>query len=845
MHALHDYLCHQLEDLLRERSVVVFYDARREFEPFFRELSDAGTEIGNLRHVPIGSLTATLAEYTGSFFQLRGEVEELVGQDRPEPLVLYVPGVARDPENSVLMELELGGKRYDQPLNRLALNILRKSFSDGQIDELLHPGSTTYEDIVSFLKQAEEGETASTLRGLFGGLRSEPLIAEWLVSDQHDDAIAAKGATPELLKLIESRIGLVLAPVTSLVEARERTTRYVLVGDFRTDLSEEPPQAIAFVPETQTKEHRARVADVSQRLRNDQPDRYVTLADTVERELGLGDAQLSPSQLGTVDTFRFEEKRLLEHVGERITAKEYGEALDVISARRRSFWVDRDVTRQAQWEASRLMTALGIAIEAARIELPRLGSDPTAWVEAYIADHGWHETDRLHRSLETWIAKMDEEPESEQALAVIRREQEELLKLMADGFGKAFRTAGWTVPNVLHQTSIYSQVVEPLPVPVAYFFIDAMRFEMGAELAQQLEGAGELSLRPAIAALPSITPVGMAALLPGASSSFSVVEGRGQLASRIAGTTMPGITERMKYLKARVPGLRDLTLDDVLRRPASELRRRVDQTPLVIVRSDEIDSLGENVQDLTARAAMERVIGNIARAVRKLADAGIERFVITADHGHQFSIRKEEDMRMDNPGGATLESHRRCWIGRGGATPPGAERVSGAELGYDTDLEFVFPSGLGVFKAGGGLSFHHGGHSLQELVIPVVSLRIAVEPTRPFGATRVRLDDLPERITNRMFVISLVSSGDLFESESQSLRVVLVSENEQVGQAGMVTGADLDRLKNELRVAPSTAASVGMMLTRDDISSLRVVVQDSHTDAVLYQSEVIPVQLGI
>ncbi len=39
MHAFHDYLCEHLDELLKKRSVVVFYDPRNEFEPFFdREL---------------------------------------------------------------------------------------------------------------------------------------------------------------------------------------------------------------------------------------------------------------------------------------------------------------------------------------------------------------------------------------------------------------------------------------------------------------------------------------------------------------------------------------------------------------------------------------------------------------------------------------------------------------------------------------------------------------------------------------------------------------------------------------------------------------------------------------
>ena len=39
-------------------------------------------------------------------------------------------------------------------------------------------------------------------------------------------------------------------------------------------------------------------------------------------------------------------------------------------------------------------------------------------------------------------------------------------------------------------------------------------------------------------------------------------------------------------------------------------------------------------------------------------------------------------------------------------------RLSGAQMGYATDLEFVFPKGIGVFKTGGDLGFHHGGLSL-------------------------------------------------------------------------------------------------------------------------------------
>jgi len=51
--------------------------------------------------------------------------------------------------------------------------------------------------------------------------------------------------------------------------------------------------------------------------------------------------------------------------------------------------------------------------------------DPARWVAAYTAEEGWHRVDRLHRQLESWVAQMDEEPEAERALGMLRREYDE------------------------------------------------------------------------------------------------------------------------------------------------------------------------------------------------------------------------------------------------------------------------------------------------------------------------------------------------------------------------------------------------------------------------------------
>jgi hypothetical protein len=61
----------------------------------------------------------------------------------------------------------------------------------------------------------------------------------------------------------------------------------------------------------------------------------------------------------------------------------------------------------------------------------------------------------------------------------------------------------------------------------------------------------------------------------------------------------------------------------------------------------------------------------------------------------------------------------------------------------------------------------------------------------------------------------------------------------------MVVGADLDQDSGIVTMQPGMEARVGLMLTRDDSDSVRVVVLDPENDAVLGQSPDIPVRLSI
>lgn len=846
MNAFQAYLDKQLAEKLRKRRLVVWYDANRDFEPYIDGMHVVCDDLGCLPVVSVEGVDTHLARYQGSYFGVRMAVESLVAVDMPPPVLIYVPGAARSRTNSLLMELEKGGECYEPQLKRLARNVLRETYSDGKIDELLASGSLVYDDIVKFLENQNGDEPASMLKVVFEGCRdSMSILVSWLADDGNDAAVDAKDAKAELFKLVETRLGFTVPPSTDLASARARTIRYLLVNEFRTDLQCKPPMSLGGIPEAPGKEQLNRVRQAIKSLRKDHANSYAQLSDQVETELGLAKERIEAQYLGSIDTFRHEEQALLTYCGELVEQSRYAEALKIDYERSSSFWVDRDVSRQAQWGACRLMARLGLEVERIRPLLKSAGTSSTAWVAAYTGNDGWYAADLAHRTLESWIAKMDDELETYKALAVVRMRYEELLRLMADGFTKSFKEAGWTVPKTLHQTHIYPDVVAPSEGRVAYFLVDAMRYEMGVELVRLLEDGEELVIQPAIATLPTITSVGMAALIPGASSSFSVVDHKGKLAVRIEDSTMSVLQERLKLLRAKVPDVAEMTLGRLLQDGKGKVTKKIGDASLVVVRSQEIDALGEVGDDLLARQVMDTALGNIARGVRKLAAQGIERFVITADHGYQFSSRKDADMQTDNPGGKALERHRRCWIGHGGSTPRGAIRVTGAELGYDTELDFIFPTGLGVFTAYGGRSYLHGGISLQELVIPVINLRLRAAAEKAETGFKVTIEGYPHEITNRTFPVRVSVTADLFTHEKIPLRFVLISQGEQVGQAGMAIGADCDAMTGIVQAPATREAHIGMIVKRDDCESLRIVVQHPETDAVLAQSDELPLKLGI
>ncbi len=350
---------------------------------------------------------------------------------------------------------------------------------------------------------------------------------------------------------------------------------------------------------------------------------------------------------------------------------------------------------------------------------------------------------------------------------------------MAKCFITNFQKAKHPIKGLLQQRNIFEKQVKPLlgEGKVAYVWVDALRFEMARELSRLLKDDFTLEIQPAIGTIPTITEIGMAALLPKTNESAKVVGvGGGKLALEVDGKIIKDRKDRVAFLKetAGVPVF-DAKLEDLLPKATKKVKEGIENAQLILITSQEIDELCEADNIAQARLQMDGVLSHLRRGVRVLADHGIKTIVLVADHGHLFADEIGEDMKIEAPGGKVEDLHRRVWVGVGGTSEPSYLRTSLTSLGVESEFDIATPWTFAVFKSkGGGRAYFHGGLSPQELIVPVVVMHSPVKPSPPSTGIQWTLTPGTAKLTTRFFSVQIAGSqSSLFGIEPPKVRIEL------------------------------------------------------------------------
>lgn len=426
----------------------------------------------------------------------------------------------------------------------------------------------------------------------------------------------------------------------------------------------------------------------------------------------------------------------------------------------------------------------------------------------------------------------------------------ELERVTAERFVDAVASAGGAIENVPLQADVFADEVAPGLEggrTVGLVLADGLRFEMARELSEMLQASGEVDLEYASATPPTETRVGMGALVPGAEDGLRLENtDDGSIVPVVSGDALSTLEDRRNRFRTVYGGrVRFLTLEECLIEQSSKLERRVQEADLLVLLSQDVDEIGE--QDRVHRAAdfMGQMISDFQRSLRRLSNAGVQEFVVVADHGYLLREDISDAMKLERPGGDTVKVDRRYVAGRDLGHGEHHVLLRASDLGLGGDLEFAFPRGINVFKASGGnLAYLHGGLSLQELVVPV--LRYVPETARiSVSRPTVELEVVGKKVTNRYFQVVLGFQADLFDQENtRRFRVELTVDGDTVGRAVSATKGYRDAGQEvELAAGEESSVMLGIADELDGTGTLEIRVVDAETGEA-EETEKVPYELA-
>ncbi|MDP9365363.1 MAG: PglZ domain-containing protein, partial [Chloroflexota bacterium] len=537
---------------------------------------------------------------------------------------------------------------------------------------------------------------------------------------------------------------------------------------------------------------------------------YADHADRVERELQVATLGLGLDQARDCETFAAVETVLQNAVEDRaLQPIDDATARDLVERRLRGFWSswpEQYPAVQPHWQIDQTALDLLRTAEVIERDLKELTGGPEMILRRYgegaDGQEPWCLLDTHHRHLERRAEGFDVGPghESlEKLLAHARRRYQAVGESLAERYLRLLAQGGFRAPGLRRQTETFAACVAPAlrEGKTAYVLVDALRYEMARELARSMTADHEVSVDLALGTVPTITPIGMAACLPGAENGFRVLPlAGGKLATEIDGTVFKTRDDRVRWLseRATIPSTGELakvyeTKLEALLRPSRGVQTGIKQADLILVTSQEIDEVAESGNVAMARRIMDDTLVQLQRAVRKLADLGCATIVLTADHGHLFADELDTDTKIDPPGGETAFLHRRVWVGKGGASSPAYLRTSLAALGAGEDLDVAVPWGFGGFKAAGGASgYFHGGMSPQEMAIPVVVVKAPAGAAAPASEVRWDLKLGSKKITTRFVSVQVGGAPTgLFAPALPRVRVEVRLDGESVSEPVVAT----------------------------------------------------------
>lgn len=534
------------------------------------------------------------------------------------------------------------------------------------------------------------------------------------------------------------------------------------------------------------------------------------LARRAERDLNYASSlnETDYRELVGSDLFEVIDQKIISDLAQAVASRTVlaKDVSGIVRSRQTSFWIDD-------------YRALYTAIDSASELLTALDSE-TLSMQSF--DDGleryrtrWYRIDQLYRQF-TQAARSAEHSGPIEAL---RKHVEPLYSnkyLQALGAAWQQQVDGidrWRSTILRSQTSFFVEHVQPIirggRNKAVVIISDAMRYEVADELGTRIrrEDRFDAELGAVLGVLPSYTQLGMAALLPHRTIGHS---GKNDLVN-VDGQPAGGTANRNKILAA-VDGFA-ITAEDVLALDRDALRELYQAHQVLYIYHNRIDATGDKPgTERQVFGAVEETLTELTSLIKKLTNANATNILVTADHGFVY-----QDSGLDETGYLSVEPQgdqitvkaRRYVLGAGLKKDAAFATFTPQQLGLDSQLEVQIPKSIHRLRLqGSGARFVHGGATLQEIVVPVLT----VNKKRKSDIRSVTVEILPESniITTGQIAIKLYQADPVSDKvQSRSLRAgIFVGETLISNQVDL----NLDQRSDDKRDRYATAS---MLLSND------------------------------
>lgn len=331
---------------------------------------------------------------------------------------------------------------------------------------------------------------------------------------------------------------------------------------------------------------------------------------------------------------------------------------------------------------------------------------------------------------------------------------------------------------------------------VAVIISDAFRYETAHTLFEKLQEDEKCnaSINAMQGVLPSYTPLGMASLLP-----HKTIEYNDSYDVLVDGKLCSSTEQRESILKEYKANSRCVQFDVLKNMKQADLRNVFTGQDVVYIYHNQVDARGDKAaSENEVFTACEEAIEEIYTLIKRLSSqANTHHFIVTADHG--FIYKRDKIQATDKISGNVSKSNsigQRYCISTEKINSDGVCYTTiGKVLGNDDERFVSFPLASDIFKvAGAGQNYVHGGCSPQEMLVPIIDVKVD-RGKKETSLAEISLVSLTTKITNLITTLDFVQKEPVNDVVKEtSYRVYFISDNnEKISNENIVIADKKDK----------------------------------------------------